>query len=307
MPERELVDYIRELTAEGPSWLDVGVGDDAAVLTTPGGERLVVTTDSVVEGVHFAPGASPRLVGRKAIARGLSDVAAMAARPLCTLAAAFFGPSWSAGEARELSDGLVEAALEFGAPLVGGDVASGEGPTGVTVTALGTPGPAGAVRRDGARPGDAVCVTGRLGGSIRGRHLEFAPRVAEALALAKRCELHALIDVSDGLSTDALHLARAGGVGIVLRAAAVPISADAVQLASETGREPLWHALNDGEDYELLFCLPAPQGEELAAEGLAGLEVSLIGEVVPGPESRLVQADGREAPLLSGGWEHMRA
>ncbi|KPK58028.1 MAG: hypothetical protein AMK73_09540, partial [Planctomycetes bacterium SM23_32] len=130
MAERELIAYIRRLAeADRPAWLDVGIGDDAAVLRTPGGEELVVTTDSVVAGVHFAPGTAPRLVGRKGIARGLSDLAAMAARPLCTLAAAFFGPDLADDACRELSRALYETAREMGAPLIGGDVASGEGPT----------------------------------------------------------------------------------------------------------------------------------------------------------------------------------
>lgn len=306
MAERELIEYIRKLAAgPAPPWVTVGVGDDAAALEVPGGRQIVVTTDMLIEGVHFASDASARLIGRKAIARALSDIAAMAARPLCTVAAVDFGRRHDTPVCEELTRALCETAREFSAPLVGGDVASGRGPMHITVTALGTPGPRGAVTRHGAQPGDAVCVTGELGGSIRGRHLEFRPRIEEALALAERVDLHAMIDLSDGLSTDALHIAEAGAVGITLRAGQIPVSADAVALAAETGREPIWHALNDGEDYELLFCLPPAQATQVAGAGAAGTAVSIIGEVTPEPESYLVAPDGRRELLSAGGWEHL--
>jgi thiamine-monophosphate kinase len=174
------------------------------------------------------------------------------------------------------------------------------------VTALGTPGPRGFVTRSGARAGDALCVTGRLGASIRGRHLEFSPRIPEALALTERFEVHAMIDISDGLSTDALHLADASGVGVELRAQDVPVSSDAAALAEQTGREPLWHALNDGEDYELLFCLAGPDAREAARTGVAGVPVAVIGEVLQGRESWLVLPDRRRKRLVAQGWEHLK-
>ncbi len=305
MPERDLIEYIRELaTGERPDWLRLGIGDDCAVIAPPAGGPLVVTTDMVIEGVHFESGTAPSLVGRKAMARGVSDVAAMAARPLCTVAAACFGARTDDAAARELVRALYESAREFGAPLIGGDVASGADRLSITVTALGAAGPKGAVTRAGALAGDAVCVTGRLGGSILGRHLTFTPRTQAALALADACDLHAMIDISDGLSTDALHLAEAGGRGIVLHAGRVPVSDDARTLAARAGREPLDHALNDGEDHELLFCLPPEQARTLAETGVLGLPVSVIGEVADGPESVLVLADGRRVPLRPGGWEH---
>ncbi len=306
MGERSLIDYVRRLAAQGsPPWLVLGIGDDAALVDLPSSARLVVTTDSVIHGVHYAAGTPAAMVGRKAIARALSDIAAMAARPLCTVAAAAFGPAEDEGARRDLVRSLHAVADELGAPLVGGDVASTPGPTTVTVTALGTPGPHGAITRAGAQVGDAVCVTGSLGGSIRGRHLTFTPRIAEALALADGCDLHAMIDISDGLSTDALHLAEASGVGIELRADRIPVSDDAHALASETGRPPVAHALNDGEDYELLFCTPREGAERLAAEGIEGAPVTVIGSVVEGAASALIHSDGRREPLTAQGWEHL--
>lgn len=306
MAERALIEYIRELTsADRPEWLVLGVGDDCAVIAPPAGSAIVATTDMVVEGVHFEAGTPPELVGHKAMARGVSDLAAMAARPLCTLAAASFGAEADEAMGRRLARALWETARAYAAPLVGGDIASGADRLCITVTALGLAGPKGAVTRSGARAGDAVCVTGRLGGSILGRHLRFDPRIDAALALATACDLHAMIDISDGLSTDALHLADAGGRGIVLHAARIPISDDAAALAVRTGREPLWHALNDGEDYELLFCLPREQASDLARHGVLGLPVTVIGEVQDDPASFLVAPDGRRTPLRAGGWEHM--
>jgi thiamine-monophosphate kinase len=304
--ERDLIAYIRALAAqENFAWLRIGIGDDAAALDVPSGGQILVTTDSVVEGVHFAEGTEPALVGRKAVARSVSDIAAMAGRPLCSVAAVIIGPRYDEVACWQLCGALWEAGRELAAPLVGGDVSSAPGATSIAVTVLGTPGPRGAVTRGGAKAGDAVCVTGRLGGSIRGRHLSFRPRVMEALALAERFEVRAMIDISDGLSTDALHIAEESGVGVVLRAADIPISDDAVMLARETGRTPLWHALNDGEDYELLFCLGAAEAHEAAGAGAAGTGVTAIGEVVGGEQSCLVMPDGRRERLVAGGWEHL--
>lgn len=307
MPERELIRFIRSLSAgENPAWLTVPAGDDAAEIELPGGRRLLVTTDMLIEGVHFAPGTPPEVVGHKAVARAHSDTAAMAARPLATFAAASFGPEWDETACRTLCKALHEAAQEIGAPLVGGDISSTEGPLTITVTALGTPGPAGAVTRSGAQVGDVICVTGALGGSLRGRHLDFMPRIAEALELVRRADVHAMIDLSDGLSTDLSHIADMSGVGVEVRADAVPVSEAARETASESGREALWHALNDGEDYELLFCVAPAKGAELAESGVADVPVSVIGRVVDAEEGRvLVRPDGTREEIVPGGWEHL--
>jgi len=307
LAERELIEHVRALArGERPPWLAVGIGDDAAEVEVPGGGRLLVTTDAVTEGVHFEPGTPPAQVGWKAVARAHSDIAAMAAHPLCTVAAVAMPPDRSEEEQRLLLDALWHAAADVGAPLVGGDVAASPAALSVTVTALGTPGPGGAITRSGARAGDAVCVTGRLGGAILGRHLSFRPRIAEALALSAGGGLHAMIDLSDGLSTDALHIAEMSGVPLLLEAGRIPISDDAGTLAERTGRDPLWHALNDGEDYELLFCLPPAAARAWAERGVEGVEVTVIGEVAPaGEESLLIMTDESRQVLRPGGWEHL--
>jgi thiamine-monophosphate kinase len=307
--ELELIEYIRSLASrERPTWLEVGIGDDAAVIRLPGGDRVVVTTDMLIEGTHFERGTAPEAVGYKAVARALSDLAAMASSPLCTVAAVSFGASHSPDWARRLSKALLESAEKLGAPLVGGDTSSGTAVLSLTLTALGLPGPKGVVRRAGARPGDAVCVTGRLGGSLMGRHLTFKPRTQEALELAGRFDVHAMIDISDGLSTDALHIAQESGVGLTLRAEAIPISEDACVMAGRRGPEdsPIRHALNDGEDYELLFCLSQADAVAAAQSGLAGAPVSIIGIVTAEKQSFILCPDGSREPLRGGGWEHLK-
>ena len=306
MAERDLIEHIRRLAARStPPWLEVGIGDDAAVARLPGGARIVATCDMVIEGVHFQPGAPPAAIGRKAVARALSDLAAMAARPLCALTAVNFGAQKDTEWMKDLTDALWRACAQFGAPLVGGDIAGSAGPICVTVTAIGLPGPAGIVRRSGARPGDRVCVTGALGGSISGgRHLRFTPRLREAIQLAERFDIHAMIDVSDGLSTDLLHIAEESGVGMELEAEAIPVHPDA--LAGGGGGDPVRRALEDGEDYELVFCTCERDATEAARTGVLGTPVSIIGRVRRGRRSLIVWPDGRRQTLKATGWEHLK-
>lgn len=163
------------------------------------------------------------------------------------------------------------------------------------------------MRRSGARPGDALFVTGTLGGSLLGRHLCFTPRVREARRLAQTIRLHAMIDLSDGLSTDLAHLCEESGVAAEVEARAVPISRDARQLARKDGRPALEHALNDGEDFELLFAVGPEDGERLVAKNpLGGIRLTRIGRVTENRETTLVRTDGRREPLEPRGWEHFR-
>jgi thiamine-monophosphate kinase len=304
MPERDLISYVRALGAEAPHWLRLGIGDDAAEVALPGGESFVVSADMLVAGVHCRSDEAPQRIAAKAVARAHSDTAAMAARPLCTLVTAALPGDWDDDRGRQLCQGLWSACSAIGAPLIGGDVSSTDGPLVLSVTALATPGPAGVITRAGARVGDAVCVTGKLGGSLLGRHLTFSPRIPEALALVESCNVHAMIDVSDGLSTDLLHIAEESGVGVEIRGVDVPVSAAAAALSQQDGRSPLEHALHDGEDYELLFCLAPPEAERLAEEGVAGVEVSIIGRVIEGGDTVLLRDDGTHCPLRASGWEH---
>src|SRR5262249_46704657 len=159
--------------------------------------------------------------------------------------------------------GLREVADAFDTAVVGGDTNSWDGPLVVSVTLLGEAVPPGPVRRSGARAGDWLLVTGAFGGSILGKHLDFTPRVREALALHAAASLHAMIDVSDGLSRDVWHLCEESGCGAVLRAEAVPIDPAARRM--NDGKTPLEHALGDGEDFELAFAVSPEDGARLLA------------------------------------------
>jgi thiamine-monophosphate kinase len=203
--------------------------------------------------------------------------------------------------AEELYRGLREMADAFDTAIVGGDTNSWEGPLVLSVTVLGDAVPPGPVLRSGARPGDWLLVTGPLGGSIRGRHLTFTPRVREALALHRLAALHALIDISDGLAADLNHICEESHCGAVLRAEAIPIHDDARQLGDAI--DLLDHALADGEDFELILAVSPEDGQALlAAQPVPGITLTHIGECVP--EGLWLEQAGQRRPLEPRGYVH---
>ncbi|MGH7149375.1 MAG: thiamine-phosphate kinase [Planctomycetota bacterium] len=279
----------------------IGIGDDAAVLRLAQRD-LLATADSLVEGVHFAPGTAPRLAGGKAAGRVLSDMAAMAGLPRFGLLSLIVPPSWTSSAVRRFVEAFDERLRRHGASLVGGDAACAEGPFVASAALLGEPGTSRPLQRGGARPGDLILATGAFGGSILGRHLRFEPRVGEAIALARRLPIAAAIDVSDGLALDLHRICRASRVGAVLEAGAVPVSRAARTLARRTGRSPLAHALGDGEDHELLLAM-RPSGRSSLEKVRAGVAVRVIGRF-GGKGVRIRDERGRERPLPPSGWEH---
>ncbi len=281
----------------------LGPGDDTAVLRAPPGVPWLVTTDMLLEGSHFVlADAGPRRVGRKAMAVNLSDIAAMAGRPVAAVASVGLPRQGGEKLAEELYLGLREMADAFDTALVGGDTTSWTGPLVIAVTLLGEATAKGPVTRGGARPGDWLLVTGAVGGSIRGQHLDFTPRVREALLLHEQAALHAMIDVSDGLAADVGHICAESGCGAVLRAEAIPIAPAASAMAD--GRSGLDHALNDGEDFELVLALPAPEAERLLQDQpLAGLTLVHIGECLGEPGLWLEEA-GQRRLLEPRGYVH---
>jgi thiamine-monophosphate kinase len=278
----------------------VGPGDDAAVVRC-GGEKLVVTVDQVLDGVHFVlADHGPKAASRKALARSLSDIAAMAALPLGAVVSLALPRGFARADAEAIYAGLRELGDAFQCPVVGGDVSAWEAPLAIGVTVFGRPAGVPPALRSGAKVGDAICVTGAFGGAWRSsRHLEFVPRIPEARVLAGQYDLHALIDVSDGLARDLAHVCRASGVGAEVLAEAVPIHPDAA-----CADDPLAAALGDGEDYELLAALPADQAERALAEQPLPVPLSRVGTIVPGAALTLVHADGRRRELPPTGWEH---
>jgi len=256
----------------------------------------------LMEGVDFRfPDADPQLVGRKALAVCLSDIAAMAGQPLAALVSIAL-PKFSG---RRLAEGVhagIEAlAGEFSVAIAGGDTNSWDGPLVLSVTLLGQPTGSGPVRRSGAEAGDWIMVTGDFGGSISGKHLSFQPRVAEALVLHQVVRLHAMIDVSDGLAADLYHILDESRKGAVVRAADVPVS-EAARLLGD--KPPLERALGDGEDFELLFTVPEEDGRRLLANPPFATRLTHLGEITDERRCRLIAADGRSSSLERLGWVH---
>ncbi len=304
--ERQLISWLRKRLPSHPL-LRLGPGDDAAVLRMAGVDECVVTVDMLTDHVDFELSeVDPRRVGRKCLAVNLSDLAAMAAKPLAGVIAVALPRSGGMDLAVALCEGMFAMAEQYKLIVAGGDTNSWDGPLAVSVTLLGTATGRGPLCRSGAQPGDRIIVTGSFGGSILGRHLDFEPRVDEALTLHARYELHAGIDVSDGLSLDLAHILEESQCGAVLRADAVPLADDARRLADKLadGSTPLDHALGDGEDFELILAVPPREASRMLAEQPLCVPLSDIGEFVAEPGLWLQNAGGGRRPLTPRGWEH---
>lgn len=223
-----------------------GPGDDCAVIGRPA-DRIwtLLKTDCVIEGVHFLPDASPQKIGWKALARAISDVAAMGGLPRHALVTVAAPPDREARWLQAIYAGIKKCATRFGAGIVGGETARSPGPLFLSIALTGIVEKTRCVLRSGGRAGDALFVTGRLGGSIRGRHLTFTPRVEEARWLVENFRIRAMMDLSDGLAADLPRLARASRCGFETHEEKLPLN-------TRCTKE---NALADGEDYELLFAL----------------------------------------------------
>lgn len=281
MSERAYLRWIRSRLGKRGGRILVDSGDDAAVVRIEG--DAVLKTDAVIEGVHFLSRAKPEDVGHKAVARALSDIAAMGCRPAFAVVAMAVPRRVPLARLKRLFDGMNRTAKRYDVAIVGGDVSSHRGPLAITVSALGETRGLRPVLRSGAVPGDRVLVTGPLGGSLRGHHLTFTPRVREGLALNRHYEIHAMIDISDGLVVDLDHICEESGVSAVLYGDRIP------------RRGTLEEALYDGEDYELLFTA-APEEADRIVQARLG---TILGEIRPGLG---VHLDGRR--LRPRGWEH---
>lgn len=300
MSERDLIGWVRRRLGKRGGSIIVDSGDDAAVVRI-GRSPVVFKTDCVLDGIHFdSRTARPEQIGHKALARCLSDVAAMACVPSFAVVAVMAPASARTAYLRRVVTGMERTAKAFQVAIVGGDFATHRGKLGIAVALLGEQRGITPVRRNGARPGDAVAVTGRLGGSILGRHLTFRPRIREARDLARRFDLHAMIDISDGLGVDLAHVCRESGAGAILFEDRIPVSSAARKLARRDGRTALAHAVGDGEDYELLFTVPAAQAKRLDRSRKA----RVIGEVTALDGVYLAARGGELVEITSRGWEH---
>jgi thiamine-monophosphate kinase len=288
---------IKEICASVPR-----AGDDCAVLPSPDKEKfLLYTCDPVVEGVHFLSSAPPRRIGWKVMARNLSDIAAMGGRPRWAIVSIGLRPRTKASWVKELYAGLHAVARQFHCQIVGGDTTRVKHEQFVVVALIGEVERSRIALRSSARVGDSVLVTGTLGGSLRGKHLTFTPRIHEARWLVKSFPIRAMIDLSDGLSSDLQRLldVSAPGIGFEILAAEVPIA--------RAAKGSLPAALNDGEDFELLFTIDPRQVTALRRKWARtfALELTEIGRVVRSRRQiALIGRDGKRRPLVSAGYDH---
>jgi len=298
--ELQFVEWLRQRQWSSAA-VQLGIGDDMAVVACGSGSFLV-SSDMLLDGVHFDTSVNPlEAVGRKAIACSLSDCAAMAVEPVAVVVSVALPTSMPIEDAKRLYCGMAAVADEFHLAVAGGDTTCWDHPLAIDVAITATLYPGiEPVRRDGARIGDALYVTGPLGGSLLGRHLSFTPRVREArqIAAAMGQDLHAMIDISDGLSLDLHRICAASKVGACLHEGELErvVSDEAVQAAERDGRSPLDHALSDGEDFELL----------LAAEGDASRSEVTLHRIGTITESglQLVGRDGGSRVLKPAGFTH---
>jgi len=262
--EQSFLAWLRGRTRSLPS-VAVGIGDDAAVVDLPPNHQLVATTDAIIDGVDFLQSEhSLRDIGYKAIAVNLSDIAAMGAVPMTILVTLALPSENATSVAAGVYEGILECASQYGLSVAGGDISVYEGPLAISVTLLGTVKTGQAWLRSGAQEGDAIVITGPVGGSLLGRHLRPAPRIQLAARLRELATVHAAMDISDGLSLDLDRLCAASGVGAELDLSAIPIHDDAVTRSHSHGGLPaIEHALGDGEDFELILAMDAGQYDAL--------------------------------------------
>jgi thiamine-monophosphate kinase len=304
--EAQLIARLRKRLPPHPL-LDLGAGDDAAVLSLGHSDRCVLTVDLLSDGIDFRlEEADPERIGRKALAVNLSDLAAMASQPVAGVVALALPRKGGMDLAVSLYEGLLPLAERFGVAIAGGDTNSWDGPLVLSVTLVGQVTNRGPLKRSGARPGDRIVVTGSFGGSILGRHFDFEPRVTEALVLADGYDLHAGIDVSDGLSIDLAHVAEESGCGAVVQMDDVPVSDDARRLAQQLadGSTALDHALGDGEDFELILAVPPADADRMLVEQPVGARLTCVGQFVAEPGLWLADRSGQRRPFLPRGYQH---
>ena len=308
MNEFELIAHLSR-SLPGNASVIVGAGDDCAVLDSgQPGRYLLLKTDAVVQGVHFSATTEPERIGHKALGRCLSDIAAMAGRPIAALVTMALPTHFEAPFLQRIYDGMSLLAKRHGVAIVGGETTTNPERLLISVCVLGDVAADKCILRSGAEAGDALFVTGDLGGSLAGKHLEFEPRLAEARWLADHFAIHAMIDLSDGLAGDLRHLLRLSNGGAEILAGAIPISRAAKMQArtESSARTPLLAALSDGEDFELLFTVAGRVAVPLLdawKKQFSKTRLSCIGKITSAPGLKLRDKTGLR-PLEAHGYVH---
>jgi len=325
--ETEFVRWLQRHTPTQGTGLRLGIGDDAAVVELRRGHELILKSDLSIEGIHFLRHLHPpRSVGHRALARSLSDVAAMGGTPRYVLISLAISQKSSRDWVEQFYAGVLALARRFGVDLAGGDTAVVPDRISIDVVVAGEVASRKAIRRSGARPGDQLFVSGRLGLSALGllrlkrkanrrvqgktmdhavrAHLYPEPRCALGRYLSELNLASALIDVSDGLSTDLAHLCDASRVGARVWAERIPGPGDLTRAESHSF-DSMNLALHGGEDYELLICVPRRKASQIAPR-VCGVPLQWIGEIRGAREVSLVLPSGEEKPLEPGGYDHFR-
>ncbi|MDE1906315.1 MAG: thiamine-phosphate kinase [Rhodospirillales bacterium] len=305
-------DRIAEFFAPLAGEAGLGLKDDAAVLTPPHGRQLVLTVDQMLEGVHFLPGDDPAMIARKLLRRNLSDLAAMGAVPLGYLLTTALPSNLPEGWLAAFAAGLGADQREFGITLMGGDSSSSRTDIALSATLLGHVAPGQALRRNGAKAGDEIWVTGTIGDAALGLQARLGNRADPTGFLTRRSLLpeprtglslagivNAVIDISDGLIQDLGHICRESGLSAVVQAALVPISPE----AAAQGSDILELRLTGGDDYELILAVPPEKGEALRA-ACAGVNITRIGAFKAGEGVELCGDNNAPLNLASSGWKH---
>ena len=302
--EDEITEWFERHSKLAGADFPIGIGDDMAQIQLDKERSVLVTTDMLLDGVHFdLRKATLKQVGYKAMAVSLSDCAAMATTPIAAVVCVALPKGFGEKELKQLHSGISLAGDKFGCKLVGGAITSwrGKEPFAISVAMLSKAAGDKPVRRSGAKVGDSICVTGSLGGAGGGKHLEFEPRVKEAIKIAQIVTVNSMIDISDGLSSDLNRVCRQSQVGAIINAEQIPISD-----AAGKNEEPLNSALNDGEDFELLFTLSEKDCQRLFERWDEAIPITQIGKITDTKKMQIRMADGQINDLQAKGYDHLK-
>lgn len=323
-----LIERIKSIVGQPPSEVAVGIDDDAAAFRSSPDRLVLVTTDILIENIHFKMEYFTFYqLGWRSMAANLSDIAAMAGEPEYAFVSMALSESTALESVEELYGGMRDLAAQYNVVVIGGDTTRSNSDIFLNLTIVGSVEPNLIVTRSGACVGDAIYVTGHLGGSLAGvkvlnsaelagrykyssiadRHRMPNPRIQESRFLRANMALHAMIDVSDGLASEVHHICRSSGVGAEVEEAAIPLAAEAREVAAKLGDEATIYALAGGEDFEIVFTALEIEVERIKSkfESKFGIPLTKVGRIVKAKEGvHLITTSGRRIPLHSEGWDH---